>query len=153
MPPQTLAARVERLEKRVTILEELPDRVDALGLQISQLREEMHGGFSAIRDEIRAGDEQVVRVLREEIRAGDEQVVRLLREEIRESKEEVTRSLREEIRESKEEVTRSLREEIRAMGKEVMDHARMLYEDAREKLQIVKEGEPAPWPSRSKKRT
>jgi len=85
MATQTLAARVDRLEQRVTLLEEMPARVDALTLQVSQLRVEMRGECSAVRDEIRAGDEETRRVLREEIRAGDERVmgqVRVLHEEL-----------------------------------------------------------------------
>ena len=68
MQPQTLDRRVERLEQRVAILEQLPARVDALTLQVSQLREEMHAEFSAVRTEIREGDEAVIRTLREEMR-------------------------------------------------------------------------------------
>lgn len=48
MQPQSLEVRVERLETRVTALEGLPNRIDALTLQVSQLREEMHVEFSAI---------------------------------------------------------------------------------------------------------
>jgi hypothetical protein len=66
MPPQTLERRVERLEQRVTVLEQLPARIDGIAVQISQLRDEMHAEFSAIRNEIVAGDEQVITTLREE---------------------------------------------------------------------------------------
>ena len=52
MAPQTLS-RVESLEKRVTRLEELPRRIDDLTLQVSQLRSEMRGEFSAVRTELR----------------------------------------------------------------------------------------------------
>jgi len=83
MPPQTLDRRVERLEQRVTILEQLPDRVEALALQISQLRHEMHVEFSAIRSEMVAEDDRVLTTLREEISAGDERVITTLRDEIR----------------------------------------------------------------------
>ena len=48
----------------MTILEQLPARVDALALQVSQLRDEMHAEFSAVRGEIEAGDEETRRVLR-----------------------------------------------------------------------------------------
>jgi predicted phage gp36 major capsid-like protein len=65
---QTLAKRVDNLEERVTRLEELPARVDALTLQVSQLRDEMRVEFSAVRDGIRAGDEETRRVLGDEIR-------------------------------------------------------------------------------------
>ena len=67
MPPQPLARRVERLEQRMTALEELPGRVGALESQIVQLRGEMHGEFAALRMEMRAGDEETRRVLRGEI--------------------------------------------------------------------------------------
>src|SRR5437870_11454317 len=66
----------------MTLLEQLPGRVDALTLQVSQLRDEMHAEFSAVRSDIRAGDEAVIRTLREEIRAGDEETRRVLREEM-----------------------------------------------------------------------
>ena len=49
MPPQTIESRVERLEHRVTELEQLPARVDDLTSQISHLRIEMRDEFSAIR--------------------------------------------------------------------------------------------------------
>src|SRR5688572_15950715 len=97
MPPQILVARVERLEERVTKLEELPARVDALSTQVSQLREEMHSGFSNLRDElrteIRVGDDRVMEharelceALKEQIQAGDEQIMtqtRMLFEDLR----------------------------------------------------------------------
>ena len=79
MSPQTIESRLETLEQRVTILEQLPARIDGLTLQIVQLREEMHVEFSAVRaelrEEIRAGDEETRRLLREEIRAGDKEVM------------------------------------------------------------------------------
>ena len=59
----------------MTVLEELPARIDDLTLQISQLREEMRGEFSAVREEMRAGDEETRRTLREEIRAGDAEIM------------------------------------------------------------------------------
>jgi hypothetical protein len=126
MRRQTLEARVERLEARVTKLEELPARMDALSTQISQLREEMHREFSNVGDEIRAGDEGVIRTLREEIRAGDEGVIR---------------TLREEIRAGDEETRRVLRAEMRAIADEIMGQARMLYEDMNAKLKIIQEGQ------------
>ena len=73
MPPQALVGRVESLESRVTVLEQLPGKLDALALQISQMREEIRAEFSAVHTEIRAGDEETRRVLRDEIRAGDEE--------------------------------------------------------------------------------
>ena len=75
MPPETFVGRVESLESRVIVLEQLPEKLDALALQISQMRNEMRGEFSALRSEIRTGDEETRRVLRDEIRAGDERVM------------------------------------------------------------------------------
>ena len=92
MPPQTFVGRVESLESRVIVLEQLPEKLDALALQISQMRDEMRGEFSALRSEIRTGDEETRRVLRDEIRAGDEETRRVLRDEIRAGDEESRRN-------------------------------------------------------------
>ena len=54
MPPQAVESRVTRLEHRVTELEQLPGRIDDLTLQVSQLRSEMRGEFSAVRAELRS---------------------------------------------------------------------------------------------------
>jgi hypothetical protein len=86
MSSQPLVKRVESLEERVTLLEQLPARVDGLALQIVQLREEMHAEFSAIRTESQAGfsairteSGETRRSLREEIRTGDEETRRQMR--------------------------------------------------------------------------
>ena len=71
----------------------------------------MHREFSSVRDEMRTGDEGVVRTLREEIRTGDE------------------------------ETRRVLRAEMRAIADEIMGQARMLYEDMNAKLRIIQEGQ------------
>ncbi len=84
-----LASRVKAIEQR---METWGARFDEIGAQISQLRDEMRTQFSAVRGEIRHGDEEVSLTLREEIRAGDEETRRALREEIRAGDEE-TRSL------------------------------------------------------------
>jgi len=92
MPPQTFVGRVESLESRVIVLEQLPEKLDALALQISQMRDEMRGEFSALRSEIRTGDEETRDVLRDEIRAGDEETRRVLRDEIRAGDEQSRRN-------------------------------------------------------------
>lgn len=51
-PPETLEPRVVALEQRMTTLEQMPMRVDALTLQVSQSRTEMHDEFSAVRSEM-----------------------------------------------------------------------------------------------------
>ena len=62
--------------------EELPVRMDRLESQIVQLRAEMHGEFSAVRQEMRDGfsavDEQFAAV-RSEIQTGDEETRRYMR--------------------------------------------------------------------------
>jgi len=68
----TLTARVEILEEIVRTLETLPKRVEAVETQILHLREEMRSEFSAVRQEIRDGDEETrryMRVLHEEVLA------------------------------------------------------------------------------------
>ena len=72
MSAESLAIRMDGLERRVEILEQLPERVTALEVQIVELRDEMRSEFSATRAMIRAGDEGVITTLREEIRTGDE---------------------------------------------------------------------------------
>ena len=68
MSRDSLEIRMDRLERRVDILEQLPERVTALEVQIVQLRDEMRSEFSATRADLRA-----------EIRAGDEETRRHLR--------------------------------------------------------------------------
>jgi hypothetical protein len=94
----SLVRRVESLEQRVTVLKELPRRIDDLAGQILQLQNEMRREFSALRTEMRAEDDESLRLLREEIRAGDEETRRVLHEVIRAGDEETRRVLREEIR-------------------------------------------------------
>ena len=110
MTTQALTKRVDSLEERVTRLEELPAHVDALALQISQLRDEMRMEFSAVRGENRTADEETRRTLREEIRAGDE------------------------------ETRRVLGDEIRAGDAQIMDHARALHENVISRLALMQEG-------------
>jgi len=72
MNEPSLYDRVQILEETVKDLAMLPTRVEALELQIVQLREEMRGEFSAVRQEIRDGDEETrryMRVLHEEVLA------------------------------------------------------------------------------------
>jgi predicted nucleic acid-binding Zn-ribbon protein len=52
MSLESLEARMDRLERRVDALGQLPQRMDALEAQIVQLRAEMRGEFSAIRTRV-----------------------------------------------------------------------------------------------------
>ena len=118
MAQKSLEERVDMLERRVEILEQLPDRVTAVEQQIVYLRDEMRAEFSATRAEARAGDDSVVRTLREEI----QQVTQTLRDEIRESSEQVTQMLRQEIRDGDEETRRFMR----VLHEEVIERIRLL---------------------------
>jgi hypothetical protein len=91
MTEPTLRNHVMILERKVEGLSSLPARVAAVEMQIVQLREEMRGGFSAIRGEMAAlGDtlrvdfrgelHKTADALRIEIREGDEETRRLMRE-------------------------------------------------------------------------
>ena len=73
-------------------------RLTTVEVQLVQLREEMRDESSALRIEIRTGDDETRRTVRAEIRAGDEETRRVLREEIRAGDQETQRVLREEIR-------------------------------------------------------
>ena len=64
MPPETLANRVTLLEHTMQSLEGLPDRVASLEVQILQFRAEVRAEFSAVHEEIRAGDEETRRQMR-----------------------------------------------------------------------------------------
>jgi len=54
MLPQTVASRVDTLERKMGRLEDLPDRMTALESQIVQFRSEVSVDFSAVRSEMRA---------------------------------------------------------------------------------------------------
>jgi|KBSSwiStaDraftv2_1062776.scaffolds.fasta_scaffold165804_1 hypothetical protein len=79
MAGKSLDQRVDMLERRTEILEQLPERVTALETQIVQLRDEMRVEFSATRAETRAGEERMIQTLRQEIRDGDEETRRFMR--------------------------------------------------------------------------
>ena len=109
MAEKSLEERVNMLERGVEILEQLPDRVTALEVQIVELRGEMRAEFSATRAEARERDELVLQTLREEIRAGDEHVIQTLRQEIHAGDEHVVQTVRQEIRAGDEETRRFMR--------------------------------------------
>ena len=70
MPQQTLALRVDSLERQMDELAVLPGRVAALESQVVQLRNEIKAEFSAVRADLRAGDAETRRhasVLHEEV--------------------------------------------------------------------------------------
>ena len=72
MPQESLARRVEKLEEEMTALAGLLAQVGDLASQVSQLRAEMRAVLSAIRGEIRAGDEETRAEARDLGAAADE---------------------------------------------------------------------------------
>ena len=75
MAQRTITDRVAILERKVERLEQLPARIDALELQISQFREEVRVEFVALRGERRTGDEETRGLIRE----SEEETRRLMR--------------------------------------------------------------------------
>jgi chromosome segregation ATPase len=72
MQPEFLDRRVEILERTMEGLSELPGRMEKVEVQIVQLRTEMHDEYSAIRREMRKGDDdtrEFMRALNEETRS------------------------------------------------------------------------------------
>ena len=85
MSRESLEARVDRLERRIKLLEQLPERMTALEAQIVQLREEMRGEFSAVRTELRAEIRDVDAGLTKKMHAlfsANEYHMRLLHEDL-----------------------------------------------------------------------
>jgi hypothetical protein len=114
-----LTARVENLEKRVELLEALPARISAVGLQIVQLRSEMHEQFSAVRSDL------------EGFRAESQSGIHAVRNE-----------LRAEIKAACDEVRSDLRAEIRAGDEETRRYMRVLHEEVLARLAMIDEGRP-----------
>jgi hypothetical protein len=64
MQQRSAIERIEIVERKVEIMERLPERVTAVELQLVQLRDEMRAEFSATRAKMRAGDEETRRYMR-----------------------------------------------------------------------------------------
>jgi len=85
MARESLEQRMDRLERRVEILERLPERVTAVESQIVLLRDEMRSEFSAVRTDIRTGDEETRRMLTERMESlfdANQRHMRLLHEDL-----------------------------------------------------------------------
>ena len=70
MPALLIARRVEILESQMDALSQLPARMSAVQGAVVALRADMSAEFAAVRDEIRAGDEETrrqMRVLHEDV--------------------------------------------------------------------------------------
>lgn len=112
MPAQPLTRRMDRLEQRMDALETLPAQVAHVGTQLSQLREEVAAGFSAMRQEFRGEMAAQGEAIRTELRA-----------------EMATQS-------------ESLRREIRGGDDETRRYMRVLHEEVIDRLKQIQEGQP-----------
>ena len=79
MPRETIESRVDNLERRVTELEKLPDRVSAVESQIVLLRTEMRSEFSETRQSLRQEIAETHRSLRQEIAEKHDEALRYMR--------------------------------------------------------------------------
>jgi hypothetical protein len=124
MSPQPIATRVERLEQRMAALEGLPARVEAIESQIVQLRVELNSDFSALRMEMRAGDEETRRALREDIGKRCDALSGQFRGEIGQLRGEIS----------------AMGDRLEAAIQEARDHSRALFEEVIERIARIAEG-------------
>jgi hypothetical protein len=115
MPPQTIESRVEKLEKQIVSLQGLPERIEGLSAQISQLREDLGAKISQQRADwdARLSQQQ------------DDWGARLAATE--------TRLAATETR---------LREEIVAGDERILGQVRVLHEDVVSRLALIQESQP-----------
>jgi hypothetical protein len=169
----TLSERVERLELTVQGLEGLPgevaglrrdvaslgDRMTGAATQILQLRTEMRGEFSAVREEMRIGLEGVKTELREEIRGE----IGSLRGEMHEGfaaarddlllglemmRSDLTRDLTRNLtHDLTRNLTHDLGQQIRETAEEGKRHSRVLFEELVSRIATLGE-HPEGWPAR-----
>jgi hypothetical protein len=126
MTTGSLTKRVQILEQTVETLQQLPGGMAAVESQILQLQSEMRSDFSAIRTELREGNEETPREMREmhgelvtRIQEGDEET----RSEMRAMHDElVTR-----IQEGDEET----RKQMRVLHEDVVSRFALLQEGLR----------------------
>jgi hypothetical protein len=114
MSEQTVESRVEALETRVTMLEELPGRMHRLELQIVQLRAENSADHSAIRQDL----EELGTGLRAEMQTLGSQ----LRGEMQTQRTELRgemQALGTELRNEMQALGTELRSEMQALGTEL----------------------------------
>ena len=70
MQPRSFEERLAVLEKQMMEMRELPKRTTQIESQIVQLRQKVHDEFSAIRNELKAADDDTrvfMRVLHEDV--------------------------------------------------------------------------------------
>jgi chromosome segregation ATPase len=119
--------RLEILEVKVSALEALPARIDALAMQIGEQREALDRAVSALRGEIASCKDE----LRREIAGVKDD----LRQEIAGLRDE----LRQEIAGARDE----LRQVMHTLIGETRTHMLVLHEEVLERIKLVGEGRPA----------
>lgn len=134
MPPQPIESRVESLEIRVTQLEQVPARIDAMASQISQLHTEMRAEFSAVRQEI-AGQGAT---LRQEMTEQGATIVTTLRHEMAEQ----GATLRQEMAEQGEALRQEFRTELRSEIGGLATQMRVLHEEVIGRIALLQEALP-----------
>jgi hypothetical protein len=127
MASQTIEERVDVVEQRVTALNALPARVDALSTQIVDLRGEMHTEFSASRAEMHAAFSTVRGEARSEfaaIRGGE-----------RDAETPSLCSLKNDTGDLRD----TLRKEIQDNGDRIIGQVRVLHEDLVARIALLGE--------------
>ena len=138
MASQTIEERVDVVEQRVTALNALPARVDALSTQIVDLRGEMRTEFSASRAEMHAEFSTVRGEARSEFAAsrGEMQSEFLaIRGGERDAETPSLCSLKNDIGDLRD----TLRKEIQENGDRVMGQVRVLHEDLVARIALLGE--------------
>ena len=146
MRQRSVVERVESLERTVEALETLPARMSAVELQIVQLRDEMHDGFSEIRQDVRAADEALrndLRAVRDELSARIAEGERAVRDELSARIAEGERAVRDELSARIAEGERVVRDELSARiaegDEETRRYMRVLHEEVISRIATLRE--------------
>ncbi len=128
----------------MTALEELPSRIDDLTSQVSQLRTEMRGEFSAVRTEMAEQGATIISTLRGEMADQGQTIISTLRGEMADQ----GAGIRGEIRE----LGAGLRAEMAERDQARATQTRVLYEDVISRIALLQEGLSAPKRKQRKRR-
>jgi chromosome segregation ATPase len=132
MPPQTIESRVEKLEEQVTNFQDLPGRMDALSVQISQVREDLGAQILQLREEVDARFDAVD-----------------ARFDAVDARFDAVDARFDEVGARISATERTLREEIVAGDERILTQVRVLHEDVVSRLALIQEGQPRPRRRRS----
>ena len=152
MAPPPLVRRVEILEEQVSALNQLPERVAAVETQLVAVRVDLNSlrvDMATMRDELLSCIDSGDRALRDEMRAGDEQTRRemhALHAEVLSRIETVDLALRAGDEETRREMhalhqeVLSRIEAVRASDEETRSHMRVLHEEVISRIALLQEG-------------